>query len=274
MSFGDLLGDLGFTMYKFKFQIPSYFSLVIRSLAVLEGIAIGINPEYKVLGSTYPWIARKVLTDSSPKLKASLRALLYKDGQFRIDRLESLLSESLRAKTERTLIENQNGGIDSKVIIKQILSFTLDDKGAFIREILLEEFSKGMVALGVATVDSVTNAVATTLPFSPSQPSSMTDEDITNLRNLQRLLLLISGLQENENPSMKVNGVRTSNKQMIFLNGAPLQQFEAVQEYLPLLSVLPELPQEMQQQLLRLPADFAGKLASRVAARTLKRVFL
>lgn len=48
------------------------------SLAVLEGIAIGINPEYKVLGSTYPWIARKVLTDSSPKLKASLRALLYK----------------------------------------------------------------------------------------------------------------------------------------------------------------------------------------------------
>ncbi|KAL3371426.1 hypothetical protein AABB24_008129 [Solanum stoloniferum] len=276
VSFGDLLGDLGFTMYKFKFQIPSYFSLVIRSLAVLEGIAIGINPEYKVLGSTYPWIARKVLTDSSPKLKASLRALLYKDGQFRIDRLESLLSESLRAKTERTLIENQNGGTDSKVVIKQILSFTLDDKGAFVREILLEEFSKGMVALGVATLDSVTNAVATSLPFSPSRPSSMTDEDITNLRNLQRLLLLISGLQENENPSMKVNGVRTSNKQMISLNGAPvaLQQFEAVQEYLPLLSVLPELPQEMQQQLLRLPADFAGKLASRVAARTLKRVFL
>ncbi|WMV27143.1 hypothetical protein MTR67_020528 [Solanum verrucosum] len=259
-----------------NFQIPSYFSLVIRSLAVLEGIAIGINPEYKVLGSTYPWIARKVLTDSSPKLKASLRALLYKDGQFMIDRLESLLSESLRAKTERTLIENQNGGTDSKVVIKQILSFTLDDKGAFVREILLEEFSKGMVALGVATLDSVTNAVATSLPFSPSRPSSMTDEDITNLRNLQRLLLLISGLQENENPSMKVNGVRTSNKQMISLNGAPvaLQQFEAVQEYLPLLSVLPELPQEMQQQLLRLPADFAGKLASRVAARTLKRVFL
>ncbi|XP_059279891.1 uncharacterized aarF domain-containing protein kinase At1g71810, chloroplastic isoform X1 [Lycium ferocissimum] len=276
VSFGDLLGDLGFTMYKFKFQIPSYFSLVIRSLAVLEGIAVGINPEYKVLGSTYPWIARKVLTDSSPKLKASLRALLYKDGQFRIDRLESLFSESLRAKTERTLIEKQNGGTDSKVVIKQILSFTLDDKAAFIREILLEEFAKGMDALGVATLNSVTNAVATRLPFSPSRPSSMTEEDITNLRNLQRLLLLISGLREDKKPSMKVNGVSTSNEQMISLNGAPvaLQQFEAVQEFLPLLSVLPELPQDMQQQLLRLPADLAGKLASRVAARTLKRVFL
>lgn len=50
----------------------------ILSLAVLEGIAISFDPDYKVLGSTYPWIARKVLTDSSPKLKSSLQALLYK----------------------------------------------------------------------------------------------------------------------------------------------------------------------------------------------------
>lgn len=47
------------------------------SLAVLEGVAIGFNPDYKVLGSTYPWIARKVLTDNSPQLKSSLQALLY-----------------------------------------------------------------------------------------------------------------------------------------------------------------------------------------------------
>lgn len=66
-----------------------------------------------------------------------------------------------------------------------------------------------MDALGVATLDSVANAVATRLPFSPSRPSSLTDEDITNLRNLQRLILLISGLREAENPSM----VRDSCKQ-------------------------------------------------------------
>lgn len=47
------------------------------SLAVLEGVAIGFNPDYKVLGSTYPWIARKVLTDNSPQLKSSLQAVLY-----------------------------------------------------------------------------------------------------------------------------------------------------------------------------------------------------
>ncbi|KAL6316865.1 hypothetical protein AAG906_022583 [Vitis piasezkii] len=169
ISFGDLLGNLGSTMYKFKFEIPSYFSLVIRSLAVLEGIAIGFNRDYKVLGSTYPWIARKVLTDSSPKLKSSLQALLYKEGVFRIDRLESLLSEvsgsiqqigviqlakSLRARTERALVTKQMEGTDSRLVVKQILSFTLTEKvtnfhvfsfiifWTFVREMLLEEFAK------------------------------------------------------------------------------------------------------------------------------------
>ncbi|ONH90321.1 hypothetical protein PRUPE_8G046100 [Prunus persica] len=139
ISFGDLLGDLGTTMYKFKFRIPSYFSLVIRSLAVLEGVAIGANPDYKVLGSTYPWIARKVLTDSSPELKSSLHALLYEEGIFKIDRLESLLSEALRARTEKALLRKQE---DERVVIKQILSFMLAEKGAFVRDILLQEFAK------------------------------------------------------------------------------------------------------------------------------------
>lgn len=52
------------------------------SLAVLEGIAISFNPNYKVLGSSYPWIARKVLTDSSPKLRSTLQTLLYKVDIF------------------------------------------------------------------------------------------------------------------------------------------------------------------------------------------------
>lgn len=65
--------DLGsYSRKLLKISFPGY-----SSLAVLEGIAIGFNPDYKVLGSTYPWIARKVLTDSSPQLKSTLKALLY-----------------------------------------------------------------------------------------------------------------------------------------------------------------------------------------------------
>ncbi|KAB2077785.1 hypothetical protein ES319_A06G119600v1 [Gossypium barbadense] len=217
ISFGDLLGNLGTTMYKFKFQIPSYFSLVIRSLAVLEGIAISSDPNYKVLGSTYPWIAKKVLTDSSPQLKSSLQALLYKDGAFRIDRLESLLTESLRARTEKALVKIQREEANSRMVFKEILSFTLTEKGSFVREILIEEFAK------------------------------------------------------------EVNGVgNPNNNQSAYLEESSLLSYQPalVSEILAMLSIIPELPPELQQQLLRLPADLARRLISRASARTIQRIFL
>ncbi|KAK8292606.1 hypothetical protein V6Z11_D06G131100 [Gossypium hirsutum] len=217
ISFGDLLGNLGTTMYKFKFQIPSYFSLVIRSLAVLEGIAISSDPNYKVLGSSYPWIAKKVLTDSSPQLKSSLQALLYKDGAFRIDRLESLLTESLRARTEKALVKIQREEANSRVVFKEILYFTLTEKGSFVREILIEEFAK------------------------------------------------------------EVNGIgNPNNNQSAYLEESSLLSYQPalVSEILAMLSIIPELPPELQQQLLRLPADLARRLISRASARTIQRIFL
>ncbi|KAL8487019.1 hypothetical protein ACS0TY_023642 [Phlomoides rotata] len=277
ISFGDLLGNLGTTMYKFKFRIPSYFSLVIRSLAVLEGIAINVNPNYKVLGSTYPWIARKVLTDSSPKLKSSLQALLYEDGVFRIDRLESLLSESLRARMERVSVEKQVED-DSKMVIQQMLSFALNEKGAFVREILVEELAKGLDALGLATLESITSAMTANLPFRPNPISSMTDDDITNLRTLRRFVLLLSGPQQTETPASQQlpEGVGSKDGQKQFSDQVAFLPYGLVsgQELQPLLSAIFELPQASQQVLLRLPADVAGKLASRVVARIVRRTFL
>lgn len=48
LSFGDLSVNLGQTMYQYKFQIPAYYTLLVRSLTVLEGIAIASDPNYKV----------------------------------------------------------------------------------------------------------------------------------------------------------------------------------------------------------------------------------
>ncbi|KAM1002225.1 hypothetical protein EV1_002596 [Malus domestica] len=273
ISFGDLLGDLGATMYKFKFRIPSYFSLVIRSLAVLEGVAIGFNPDYKVLGSTYPWIARKVLTDSSIELKSSLQALLYEDGVFNIDRLESLLSEALRARTEKVVSRKQEDDANSRVVVKQVLSFILAEKGAFVRDLLLQEFVKGLDALGLATLDSV----RTSIPFAATfSISTMTNEDKINLRTLRRLLRLLSGLQRNENSKPVIRDNTPYKNQKMNSDEAALvsNQLASVQEILPLLSVLPELPPESQQQLLNLPADLTGRLISRAAARTIRRIVL
>ncbi|PWZ41446.1 putative aarF domain-containing protein kinase [Zea mays] len=237
ISFGDL--------YKFKFQIPSYFSLVIRSLAVLEGIAISFNPKYKVLGSSYPWIARKVLTDSSLKLRSTLQTLLYKDGTFQIDRLESLLTESLRARTEQSLVRNEQDVDSTRYAIKQALSFTLADQGAFVKDLLLQEIAKGIDALGVATLSSATSAAASRLPFGggPSPLTSLDDEDATNLRNLYRLLLLLSKVSQKENPSPipEYNSAIEKEGGSTDELALALYGMTSLPEFLPVLSVIPEV---------------------------------
>ncbi|XP_018455466.1 uncharacterized aarF domain-containing protein kinase At1g71810, chloroplastic isoform X3 [Raphanus sativus] len=271
ISFGDLSGDLGKTMYQFKFRIPPYFSLVIRSLAVLEGIAIGINPNYKVLGSTYPWIARKILTDSSPQLKSSLQSLLYEEGVFRIDRLESLVTESLR--TETALVQKPVEGTDSKIVMKQILAFTFTEQGSFVREILLREFAKGLDAFGLATLDSFTSVSS----FSGSRPfNSLTEEDITNLRTFNRLISLFSGMRGDEAVSTQVKATSKNGEVLTPQDEASLVMYQlpSAEEVLPILSILPELPQESQQRLLQLPGDLVGRLVSRAFARTIRRMFL
>jgi predicted unusual protein kinase regulating ubiquinone biosynthesis (AarF/ABC1/UbiB family) len=35
-------------MYKYSFRLPPYYTLLVRSLSVLEGIALASDPNYKV----------------------------------------------------------------------------------------------------------------------------------------------------------------------------------------------------------------------------------
>lgn len=57
---------------------------------------------------------------------------------------------------------------------------------------------QGLDALGLATLESITSMTAARIPFgSSTSVSMMTNEDVNNLRTLSRLILLLSGSQEN-----------------------------------------------------------------------------
>ncbi|KAL4420222.1 hypothetical protein ABPG77_011046 [Micractinium sp. CCAP 211/92] len=153
LSFGDLSGQLGRTMYQFKFQIPSYYTLLVRSLSVLEGIALASDPNYKVLGSAYPWIARRLLTDTTPELRGTLVALLYKDGQFNFARMESLISQAVRPMGRPQPRRSTDGG-QSAVQRGDALALLLSPEGEFIRGIVTEELAKGIDAAWRLTADT------------------------------------------------------------------------------------------------------------------------
>eukprot|EP00268_Persea_americana_P031559 TRINITY_DN3077_c0_g1_i14.p2 TRINITY_DN3077_c0_g1~~TRINITY_DN3077_c0_g1_i14.p2 ORF type:complete len:132 (-),score=25.62 TRINITY_DN3077_c0_g1_i14:337-732(-) len=128
---------------------------------------------------------------------------------------------------------------------------------------------QGIDSLGLATLESVTSSFPFSSAFSSS--SLMADEDINNLRTLRRLMLLLSGLQESKNgvKEVKINKNYGTNLEE---GSLVLSQLATVQDMLPVLSVIPELPLESQQQILRMPAELAGRLVSRAVARTIRRI--
>ncbi|KAG6549001.1 hypothetical protein Mapa_009443 [Marchantia paleacea] len=277
LSFGDLSGNLGVTMYRYKFRLPAYFSLVVRSLTVLEGIALSSDPNYKVLSSSYPWIARKVLTDSSPQLRSSLQALLYKDGAFRIDRLESLVTEAMRNTLADPDASPEANAAESRQLVKKVLKFTLGDQGLFVREIVLDELAKGVDAMNRALFDRAAQVLSSQLPINLPVPSQFTEEeDLEHLNNLRRLSFLLSGSSTSSLSPPEV--YKLSDGRMQEAERVPaaeelsllLDSLNSSLKYVPLLTLIPELPLTAQREALLLPAELAGRLASRFIARTIR----
>eukprot|EP00249_Psilotum_nudum_P018016 c26599_g1_i1 orf=673-2898(-) len=212
ISFGDLSGNLGLTMYQFKFRIPSYFSLVIRSLAVLEGIALSVDPNYKVLSSSYPWIARRVLTDSSPQLQSTLRDVLFKDGSLQTDRLESLITEALRSTTGQLTGSEKTAENNAKLIVKKTLMFALSEEADYVRDLLLDELAKGIDALNRAIYDLAAATLYSNIPMPlPAPTTIMEDEDFENLNTLRRLSSLLSEKSEEVTNLDMMNKSSTNN---------------------------------------------------------------
>mmetsp|Transcript_5279 Transcript_5279/g.13802 ORF Transcript_5279/g.13802 Transcript_5279/m.13802 type:complete len:452 (+) Transcript_5279:1371-2726(+) len=92
INFQELAADLAEITYEFPFRIPPYSALIIRAVSVLEGIALVGNPQFAIIDEAYPYLARRLLTDDTPRMRAALRYMVYgAEGTFDVDRVIDLL---------------------------------------------------------------------------------------------------------------------------------------------------------------------------------------
>ena len=136
LNIKSITDDLSALMYEYPFRVPPYYALIIRSLVTLEGIAIYIDPDFKVLSEAYPYVAKRLLTDPANELRTSLQELLFKDGKFRWNRLENLLKNA-----------RSNQEYDLNLVVNQGVEFLSSDRGAFIRDRLVDEFFNSIDAV-------------------------------------------------------------------------------------------------------------------------------
>ena len=177
LNFKSITDEFSALMYEYPFRVPAYYALIIRSLVTLEGIAINVDPEFKVLSKAYPYVAKRLLTDQSPELRASLQDLLFKDGSFRWNRLENLLRNA-----------SASDEYDMDRLIDQTLEFLFSERGSFLRDRIASELVNGLDSLGQSTVQNFTTAVQRRLGLKPDLPPAAAASVSSDLDHLRRIL--------------------------------------------------------------------------------------
>lgn len=113
-------------VYEYPFRVPAKFALIIRSLVTQEGLALTLNPDFKIVEIAYPYVARRLLNGESPRLRRRLLEVLFKDGKFQWKRLENMIS-----------IARSDNSFDILPTAQLGIQYLLSEEGAFLRRQLL-----------------------------------------------------------------------------------------------------------------------------------------
>jgi hypothetical protein len=186
LNFKSITDQMSEMMYEFPFQVPAYYALIIRSLVTLEGIAIGIEPDFKVLSKAYPYVAKRLLTDPSPELRNSLKGLLFKDGSFRWNRLENLLRNA-----------RNSADYDFEQVLSQTLDFLFSDRGTFIRDRLADEIIQAVDTYSRRTFFTMSSLVRQQVGLKAVEmPGDLQDDEgQSNVEHLKNILEILRETQ-------------------------------------------------------------------------------
>lgn len=118
-------------MYEYPFRVPAKFALIIRSLVTQEGLALSLNPEFKIVDIAYPYVARRLLMGETPSLRRRLLEVLFKDGKLQWQRLENMLA-----------IARSDDNFDLLPTAGMGFSFLMSDEGQYLRQQIVKALTE------------------------------------------------------------------------------------------------------------------------------------
>ena len=79
-------------MFDYPFRVPARFALIIRAVVSQEGLALRLDPDFKIISVAYPYVAKRLLAGDTREMRDKLLEVIFDDeGRLRLERLESLL---------------------------------------------------------------------------------------------------------------------------------------------------------------------------------------
>jgi hypothetical protein len=117
---------------QFSFSVPPYFLSNVRALGELEGLAMTADPTFNLLGAVYPYVAHRLLTDPSSRLRRALYDFVVDEqGMPRWELIDTLLQDA-------NLSTVAQGGTATDVASTSF-EFILSKEGGFLRQMMAQQ---------------------------------------------------------------------------------------------------------------------------------------
>ncbi|OIW12615.1 hypothetical protein TanjilG_04779 [Lupinus angustifolius] len=146
VKFSRVLGKIWSVAFKHHFRMPPYYTLVLRSLASFEGLAIAADKNFKTFEAAYPYVVRKLLTENSAGTRNILHSvLLNRKKEFQWQRLSLFLRVGATRKALQSVASNSetspdhlpNKATDKFDVAYLILRLLPSKDGAALRRLLM-----------------------------------------------------------------------------------------------------------------------------------------
>jgi predicted unusual protein kinase regulating ubiquinone biosynthesis (AarF/ABC1/UbiB family) len=133
-TLGENVGNFNFKaitdlMYAYPFRVPARFALIIRAVVSQEGLALRLDPGFRIIRVAYPYVARRLLAGDTAEMREKLLEVIFdRDGRLQVHRLENLLA----------VVQAEDGGAaDLLPVAGAGLKLLLGDGGRGLRQRLL-----------------------------------------------------------------------------------------------------------------------------------------
>ena len=138
-ALGDNVGSFNFKaitdrfselMYAYPFRVPARFALIIRAVVSQEGLALRLDPSFRIIRVAYPYVARRLLAGDTAEMREKLLEVLFdREGRLQLERLENLLA----------VVENDEGSVGPELlpVAGAGLKLLLGQEGRSLRQRLL-----------------------------------------------------------------------------------------------------------------------------------------
>ena len=166
---------------QYPVRLPPYFVLILRAFGTLEGLGLGVDSSFAILDECFPFVARRLLTDDSPRVRAALRTFAYgASDRLSVERVEMIarglrsFNDTMDNSSRAALPAPASSAASSSPVAapvvsldpgtREVLAVLFSPQGNYVQTLLLEEAVRAVDALSREALFSLWTAIVQATP--------------------------------------------------------------------------------------------------------------